>query len=794
MPVQLDIAGNFAKGQRVRENRQFERAMDYELDKEELERRGAWRSRQDASRKMGRETEGYEDVHATNENWLQRFARAFGGRQRSRAAPLNPAGFGDASVDEAAIAGREAAAEQLAPAPAVGPSGPGEEGYALEDDAFLQDGGFVGQRGRAIPLTSPSANVFKAGGQVNRYGGNVNAPYQDGGYVPPPSNISARLGHRGRGYQAGGPVVPGMSGGMMPQRAALSGPPGLTPEEEPQLGGGFPNSQGPGFRQTPGFQDGGLHAIHPGREKNNSPYIPAGPPIPEMGQRGQRTAIASAGVVPQEYQDGGLAYSPGRATPAPGYQAGGAVEAELAARNLSNRAAYETARAERAMSPSQIAERNAPRPGRLRRGAQAVRRAVGSGKVGGALGGAAALGTIIETNPWEEVGGEFGSGYTPTEEYRERMGLQPSQREGIPRLLEDVAIRGAGVLGDIGNRLTGGLAGRAGEAINAYEPPATAVPAEVEAPVTVEDEIARVATDKGIEQAAEAEVQNAPPGDFDFSKSDIQLHEIPQMTVNDWMNYRSEAVIGLMEQGMTGQEAHESVNLEQQQGTLNYLAQAQQSLAVGDRRSASLALYAAYQHFPNGTSLKFGTATSPETGEQMLLATGIDQETGDPIGQPTAITQESLAALRANIEDPKNFLSWTKDWRDEAFQRQIYEEVEKPAAESRAQYERDVGAGNLLRGQADVLYQQSRARGGRGGRSEADEDRANTAFLKATEELAFNNPADARALVSVMSQLFVTQGKEYTQIHQEIMDAYEDIDGTGVSGLDGVANYLEQYE
>ena len=795
MPVQLDIAGNFAKGQRVRENRQFERAMDYELDKEELTRQGAWRSRNERSRRMGRGTEAYEEVEPTNVNWLQKFARAFSGKEASRASPYNPAGFGDPERDAAAakVAGREAMAAEVTPeAPADIESAQPAEVFS-ENEMFRQDGGYVGQRGRAIPPTSPSANVFRAGGQVNRYGGNVNAPYRDGGYVPPPSNVSARLGHRGRGYQAGGPVVPGISGGMIAGRPgglapALSGEPGLVPTAVPQLGGGFPQPQTPGYAAR-GYQDGGLHAIHPARERNASPYIPDAPPTPQMGQRGQRTAIASAGVVPQEYREGGLAHSPARATPAPGYQAGGTVSELGTPYTDAQRAAYERARlasgpggttpAQTAgqtqhLSPAQIAEQGTSKWGRRAR-------AVGRGAMRyGAAG--AALGTIAEVNPFESLGG----GYTDTSEYRRRLGLSDyTPHEGLLGAGSDALVRGIGVMGDIGNRLTGGLAGEYGESLAEPDAP-EAVPSE---PQTPEDEITAVAIPAGIEQAAEAEVENAPPGDFDFSKSDIQLHEIPEMSVNDWMNYRSEAVIGLMEQGMTGQQAHESVNLEQQQGTLNYLAQAQQALAVGDRRSASLALYAAYQHFPNGTSLKFGTASGRD-GEQVLLATGIDQESGDPIGQPTAITQESLAALRANIEDPTNFLAWTKDWRDEQFQRKIYEEVEKPAAESRAQYETDIGEARGVEAAAEYAY---RTRRGAGGRTQADEDKANAYFDKKMETLAFDNPQDARALASVMSQLYVQQGKEYTETYREVMDAYEGTTG-GAIGLDGVADYLEQYE
>lgn len=597
MPVQLDIAGNFAAGQRTRRNRQFEKAMDFELGQDEEQRRGRYEVLAGEDPEFAGE---YQDLQEHGNPWLQNMFKKWRARRGARATPQNPAGlFNEESLQTAQFAGQQQASAQLEAGAAPPTNKPPEE-----EEIGMAHGGMAIPRGRRTPSTSP-----------------------------------------GRGYQSGGLV-----GIHLPRRRAIA-------------------SAGTVQQR---YQDGGYIAAN----ANAPSLMPMAEPNPALG-----------GHFPQ----------PSGVTP--GYQDGGVVAEELAARNAANRAAYEGRAAERALSPSQVAERGQGQ-GRLARYGRGARTALKGAARYGAAG--AAIGTIAEVNPFEDYGG---SPYTSTEEYRERMGLQPSRREGIPRLLEDAAIRTGGVLGDIGNRITGGLAGEYGESL--AEPPAadstaappTAIPGE---PDTVEQGLVAQSIDRGQDQAEQAKLENAPPGDIDFSQEDFTVEDIPEMTTRDWVDYRQRVVRGLILQGSTPQEAHDSVTQTQQQGVVNYLSQARMHLGSGDNRSAILSLTAAYQHFPNGKQVRFGTAQDRD-GNPVILSQNLDEESGEAIGQPMLINEERLAALSANFEDPTNFLAWTKDWRDESFKEREYQEVTRPEAESQAQLRGAQGQYYLDTGQARLL-------------------------------------------------------------------------------------------
>ena len=77
-----------------------------------------------------------------------------------------------------------------------------------------------------------------------------------------------------------------------------------------------------------------------------------------------------------------------------------------------------------------------------------------------------------------------------------------------------------------------------------------------------------------------------------------------------------------------------------------------------------MALRQAYQYFPNGVTVKFGTMIDPKTGQPAIMTMGVDEETGEPTGSPMLITTERLTTMMENMQNPDAFRSWTKDGRD----------------------------------------------------------------------------------------------------------------------------------
>lgn len=446
---------------------------------------------------------------------------------------------------------------------------------------------------------------------------------------------------------------------------------------------------------------------------------------------------------------GGL---PQRRSAIPTMADGGAIEEELARRNVANRARYETARTERALSPSQIAERRGTnRPG-------VVRRAINS-RAG--RGGVATAG----------IAGAITGGRTPTEQYRERFGLEPSEREGIPRMLEDVAVRALGVSSDVGNALTLGQAGRFYRDLQPEEAtppspgaalPVAAQPSGSASTATPDEALADQAIQDGTAMAEEAAAQNAPPGDIDFSQVDWRPDEIPNMTVGDWVEYRNVMVDTMLAEGASMQEAMQTVTRMQQQNAVDYMSQAEYHLGMGNPQAAASSLRMAFQYFPNGSDVQLGVYQDPETGQPALLGRGYNEETGEPMGNPMYLSSERLAALRANFADPSNFLAWTKDWRDEAFREREFS-LERQKAESQAQYQDRLGRAALRRADADVIAAQGRAAGG--GRTQADLDRALAAFERTTELLGLTDEQTANRLTAAMGEIYSQNpGIPYTTV------------------------------
>jgi phage I-like protein len=215
-----------------------------------------------------------------------------------------------------------------------------------------------------------------------------------------------------------------------------------------------------------------------------------------------------------------------------------------------------------------------------------------------------------------------------------------------------------------------------------------------------------------------------------------------------------------MMQGMKPAEAHAEVTRMQQQGFVDYAQQALMHLQGGNPNAAATALRAAYQYFPNGTDVQLGVQQGKD-GQPVIVGQGRDEETGEPKGQPMIINGERLAVMIENFSNPDAFRTWTKDWRDEQFNRQKYEEVEKPEAESNARYRDRAGRAALVNAEADRIRAGA---SGAGGRRQVDLDRANAAFTDAVELMGYTDEAGADQIMSLMSQIYARSSWQYPEV------------------------------
>lgn len=419
---------------------------------------------------------------------------------------------------------------------------------------------------------------------------------------------------------------------------------------------------------------------------------------------------------------------------------------------------------ERARNPATVASRTEAaiprRPGLLSRAGGMLRR--GANAVGKVAAIPALVGTAVETAS------------TPTEQYRKRFGMETND----PSFLGDVGVRALGAASDLGNILTGGMAGSMYRdkaipaAAAAREPASVAAQPEPppEMPATPDEAIAQAAKSDGEQMIQQAVEESKPPGAIDFSKVNVPPSEIPNMPVKDWVAYRARAVRNAMLQGASPAEAHQQVTQLQMSGFRDYAQQALMHLEGGNPLAAASALRAAYQYFPNGSDVRIGV-TKGVDGNPVLVGMGRNEETGESVGSPMVINSERLSVMIENLSNPEAFRAWTKDWRDEQFTRQRYEEVEKPQAQSQMDVaQRNARSYEMMAG-AQMLNAERQAAGGAKPRTQADLDRANAAFVKAVEMLSLTDQAKADRLMSVMSQIYKRSNWEYPQVIEFVREA-----------------------
>lgn len=372
---------------------------------------------------------------------------------------------------------------------------------------------------------------------------------------------------------------------------------------------------------------------------------------------------------------------------------------------------------------------------------------------------------------------------TDTEDYRKRFGLETDD----PSLMGDIGVRTLGAMADLGSTMTFGAADRF---YRDKQDQAAASSAPEAAPT---DQLPAEDSDWGFDSSGSSGAYSSAPAPrealptsqsnepLDFSQVEIDPKDIPDMKLDDWKKYRRMVIRDATRRGQPIDQVQDRITQMQQKGFISY---AQQGLALqqaGNDRGATAAYRAAFQYFPNGTDVEFGTMPGRD-GRQIIVGVGIDEKTGKvKPGTQMIMDPERVSTLIENFSNPQAFRAWTKDWRDFQQKERKYEEVEKPLAQGQLDYMANNSEANILRAANAAL----RAGGGAGGLDGADRRAAEQTFRRRVENLIMEFAgsreetqkltADADYLASIMSMVKVQnpQVPDNTVV-QAIMQAYRD--------------------
>ena len=259
-------------------------------------------------------------------------------------------------------------------------------------------------------------------------------------------------------------------------------------------------------------------------------------------------------------------------------------------------------------------------------------------------------------------------------------------------------------------------------------------------PAAIDIDAEKAAAPSGVQpQAVPVAKKPAEEPFIDFSKFKVPPKQVPNMTTDQWKDHRRDVMEAAIEAGMDGTSAlelaNDKVTLMQQKGFDNYANQALLMMEAGNIEDAMTAMRAAWQYFPNGTDVEFGTHKD-RNGQLQIIGFGRDEHTEELIpGSEMVMNPERLAVLREQAKNPNAWRSWTMDHLKHEQDVRAYEETEKPYREMMGDY-----------------YAKGGSRAGLGSYDREDMARDHTAFVRAAEEIALLNPADADALVNVMAQ------------------------------------------
>lgn len=186
--------------------------------------------------------------------------------------------------------------------------------------------------------------------------------------------------------------------------------------------------------------------------------------------------------------------------------------------------------------------------------------------------------------------------------------------------------------------------------------------------------------------------------------------DLPKFKTQDWVAYRETAIDQMvMRGGVSLTDAMDKVDQQvigmQQRGTKALLQEAIMRVQSGDLKGAGNALVQMFQYVPSGTDAVVGTYNG------QLVAQFIDEQTGQPVGEPTPVDAKMLGDLWQQYANPAAWAQMAQDRAQLAdtekrtgilqgtldLARDRYKNVEIPAAQSEAEYRAMAGQGAVLR-------------------------------------------------------------------------------------------------
>lgn len=394
----------------------------------------------------------------------------------------------------------------------------------------------------------------------------------------------------------------------------------------------------------------------------------------------------------------------------------------------------------------------------------------GTGFLKGAAGGAAAAAGI---------GGALDAGGTETEDYYTRLGTDSEGgrkfgevvRHAIPFLrgvdaqfIGDIGARTAGVLTDIGARAADfvGL----GDAARSRFPDKNGIELSdgVKADVAAGRHLAPEGSEQNPMQLSTTTISASPPrrgagggaapaakpeNILDFAELDIDPKEVPNMQTDDWRKYRSMIIRDAARRGQPIDQVNERITQMQMKGFASYGLQGIALQKAGNVRGAMAAYRAAFQYFPNGYDVEFGTMPNKQTGQQQIVGFALDEKTGKLVpGSEVVMDPGNVSAIIANMQKPGAWNSWVKDNRD--FQQTLreYEEVKKPLAEAQGSAALTNARANLMQGQGQLARAQ-----GLGGLKQSDVRAAQEMFAEQIMMQGVTDQQQALELADIAIQL-----------------------------------------
>lgn len=266
--------------------------------------------------------------------------------------------------------------------------------------------------------------------------------------------------------------------------------------------------------------------------------------------------------------------------------------------------------------------------------------------------------------------------------------------------------------------------------------------------------------------AIEAPTQAPAPAPAAVTR--LRPEDVPAFKTRDWQRYREEVTLGLIQQGVRPSEAHAEVDKVQMNGFLSHAQRAMVALQSGMAEEAAVQMKMAYSYFPNGSDVWFDMTTDA-SGQPAIIGRGRDEESGEEVGKPMILNAERASAMIDNLQRPGAWRSWTKDWRTEKMQREIFE-AEGPLKAYDAETRRINANASLERARSLSAY----GRSGSGGMKPSDASRFSKDMRERIFLLEQEDPQLADELKAVAGQLFsMTDGLKPDAVIRAVMRAHE---------------------